>query len=277
MITNDGKLRIRRWLPGGGSNIASTIVVGVGSTAEAAGDTRLVFEVARVPVDIISYDNVNNLLIFKGALDAAMVGKIYEIGLYTQPVNTVAGGYGSRLLTSFDQATETWTNATWDTTNVRIGTDSLKQAPTASTTVTSVLNTSLDLSGYSGADLFLLAYNVENANVSSIALRFKTDSSNYYTFTISNPSSGYAVSSFAKSTATVTGTPNWSNITSVEVATTAKAAGTAPVEFDGLRVEDIDSINPEYVMVAREVPASPITKVSGLVHEIEYGVPVTGI
>ena len=277
MITNDGKLRIRQWLPGGGTNLASTIVVGVGSTAESANDTRLVFEVARIPINLISYDNVDNLLIFKGALDAAMVGKIYEIGLYTQPVNTVAGGYGSRLLTSFDQINETWTNATWDATYARIGADALKQAPTASTTATSVLNTSLDLSGYSGADLFLLAFNCENGNAASVVFRFKTDASNYYTFTTSNPASGYNIVSFTKAVGVVTGSPSWSDITSIEVATTAKAAGTAPVEFDGLRVEDVDSINPEYVMLARDVPASPITKVSGLIHEIEYGVSVTGI
>src|SRR6478735_1658571 len=110
MITNDGKLWVKQFLPGGSRNLASTLVVGVGSTAESATDTRLSFEIARVPVDLIDYDYVNNLLVFKGTLPTAISGKIYEIGLFTQPVNTVAGGYGSRTLTDFNSDTETWSS-----------------------------------------------------------------------------------------------------------------------------------------------------------------------
>lgn len=274
MITTEGKLWVRQFLPSGGQSLATSIAIGVGGTTETLADTKLQFEITRVPVDIISFDHVNNLLIFKGTVPASIAGKIYEIGLYTQPINTVANGYGSQLLIGFDSIKESWTTAVWETTNYRIGFNSMRQTQAASASSTATLNQGFDLSGYSGADKFVLAYNVENAFTASMRIRFLQDGSNYFDINLGAQTAGYKVTEVAKSTATTTGNPAWSAITSVQVTSTSTAGGASAVSFDGLRIEDVDSLNPEYLMLARKV-VTPIVKELGINREFEYGVPIT--
>jgi len=275
LITDNGKLWIKEFLPGGGADLASTLVVGVGSAAETPTDSMLQFETARVDIDVISYDNVTGLLIFKGTLEPEMVGSIYEIGLFTQPTNAVAAGYGSRILTDFDQSDEAWSGAIWDTVNARIGADGIKHAPAASSTQSSSLGVQLDLSGYSGADTISLAFHNTNTNVASATVRLKTDASNYYYFSATSPAAGYNIASFQKSAALQTGSPNWSTINTIEIVTVSNSGGSSIVLWDGIRIEDADSINPEYLMLARKVAPAPIAKVAGIAKEIEYGIPIS--
>jgi hypothetical protein len=270
LITDEGILHIKRYMAGEVGTIASSISLGVGTSAETATDTALDFEFERADIVLTSFDFVNNRLVFKAVLDADVAGKAYEIGLWTADADDLAGAYGSKLITGFDSLTEEWTNPTWVTTSNRIGSDSLRHAPAASTTATSTLSELfLDLLGNSGADKFLLAYNNGNANCASIQVRLETDTSNYYAFTITNPATGYNVTELTKGSVTTTGSPMWDNITGVSVITTAKAAGSASVEYDGLRIEDVDTTNPDYVLVAREV-ITPYTKEEGRSQEIEF-------
>ena len=180
------------------------------------------------------------------------------------------------MLSSFDSETEEWDVATFDTANTRIGTDSLKHTPAASATSASVLSgINPDLVDYSSLDTFVLAYYVANSNTSSIKVRLRTDSSNYYEYTISTPTTGYKFSSFTKGSATVVGSPSWADINEIEVRTTATGGGSASVQFDGLRIEDVDSVAPEYGLVARFIALTPVTKEAGIVQDIEYALPVT--
>lgn len=276
MITTDGKLFIKRYLAGNVSNIAKSIAIGAGPKAEAVGDTSMHFEIARANVTLVAYDYVNDKLIFKGSIPQEFAGKIYEVGIWSSVANTAAGEFTSRLLTTFDSNNEVWSTGTFQTTNARIGINSLRLAPLASATATSALTTLfLDLSGNSGADKFSIAYFNGNAFVSSLRVRFKTDASNYYTISVATPSTGYQVSTVTKSAAVATGAPNWNNITSMEVEVVATSGGAAAVDFDGVRVEDVDTLNPEYVMIARELLASPVTKVEGRVQDIEFSLPVS--
>jgi hypothetical protein len=129
---------------------------------------------------------------------------------------------------------------------------------------------------YSSLDTFVLAYNVDNANTASVKFRLRTDASNYYEYSVATPGTGYRFASFQKGTPTsVVGTPDWADINEVEVVTTATSGGSASVEYDGLRIEDVDSVAPEYGLVARFVPATPITKAEGMVQDIEYALPVS--
>lgn len=273
MISTDGKLFIKRALTNAG--FARSIGVGVGPKVEAVGDTALNFEIIRVDITLISYDFVNGRIVFKGALPQNLSAKIYEVGLWSQLSNIAAGEFNSRALASFD-STEFWSVGTFQTANARVGVDALRLAPTTSATSTSVLtDLFIDLSGNSAADKLSVAFYNGNANAASVKMRFKTDASNYYTFSIATPPTGYQVTQLAKSTATVTGTPVWNNITALEVEVVAGAGGAAAVDFDGIRIEDIDTLNPDYVMVARELLASPVTKVLGRMQDIEYYLPVT--
>lgn len=277
MITASGRTFFKRYLANQGTTLAGALAIGVGSKAENINDQTLEFEYIRVPVELTSYDFSSDRLIFKGTLPADATGKIYEIGLWTDEVNPGINGTGSsRILTTFDSATETWTNGTYDSTTVRIGADSLKHTPAASATVESINATqNLDLGDYSNSDKFLLAYNCDNANTASIAIRFYTDASNYYSFSASSPAAGYHVQVFDKGNATITGSPDWSNITQMSILTTAKAGGAASVEYDGIRIEDVDTISPTYGLIARKVLSSPVVVNGGIEMDIEYALAVS--
>jgi hypothetical protein len=276
VITTDGKLLIKRYLAKQVGDIGKSIAVGLGPKAEAVGDTSLQFEMARADVTLISYDFVNNKIIFKASIPQELAGKIYEVGLWSLAKNTAAGDFMSRVLTSFDSNSEVWSTGTFQTANARMGADSLRLTPAASTTALSAItDLFIDLSGNSGADKFSIAYYNANANVANFKVRFKTDASNYYTITVTSPATGYQISQVAKSAAVVTGTPNWVNISSVEVEATSGSGGSSSIDFDGIRIEDIDTLNPDYVMVSRELLAAPLTKIEGRVMDIEFSLPVT--
>lgn len=276
MITSRGKTFIKRYLAGQAGNIVGAISVGIGDTAESINDTKLVFEYARVPVSVIAYDFLTDTIVFKGTLDEGISGKIYEVGIWTSETNGLAGSQGSKLITTFDSATEDWTNETTESAIARIGVDSLKHTPAASATSSSVLaGLTLDFNDSSSADSFVLAYNVENANTASVKFRLMTDASNYYEFTVTTPSTGYQFATFTKGSATVVGAPNWSDINQIEVRTTATGGGSAAVEYDGIRLEDVDTVSPEYGLVARYVPGAPDTKLEGTIFDIEFTLAVS--
>jgi len=276
VITTKGKLIVKRYLAKQIADIARSISVGVGQTAESTSSTLLQFEMGRSDINIVSFDYVNNKLVFKASIPQELSGKIYEVGIWSQPTSTAAGNYTSRLLTSFDSASEVWSTGTFQSANARLGADALRLAPSASATAVSAMtNLFLDLSGNSGADQFNIAYYNGNAFTANFKVRFKTDASNYYTIQVTSPATGYQVSVVNKSAATTTGAPSWANITSIEVEVVATSGGAAAFDFDGLRIEDTDTIDSNYVLVARELLGSPVTKVAGRVMDIEFSLPVT--
>lgn len=281
MITTNGKIYVKRYLAGHVPAIATCIAYGIGRKAEAAGDQSLEFEIGRAEVTLTSYDFVNDRLIYKAVLPDSLTANVSEVALYSQMENPVAGNFASKVLASFDSLSENWTNVADNTpggytaVNARIGGDSLAVTPGANSSAGFVLNDVLyDLSGNSGADIFKFAYNV-GSNVSAVQVRFRTDASNYYYYNIASPSAGYKIESYAKGNALVAGTPDWSTINSIEVRVNATTGGAASVEFDGIRIEDTDTINPDYVMVARDVIATPFTKVQGRTQEVEFSLGVT--
>lgn len=281
MITGAGRIQIKRYLAGYEPAIGQSIAVGIGSQAESANNFKMHFEVDRADVVLTAYDFVGERLVFKGALPDTLAGTIYEVGLFSSAADLGAAQYGSKLLATFDSASEEWVrvgvgDTAYAAGNSRLGADSLRQSPTASTTVTdSLSNMFLDLSGHSAADTISLAYQNLDTNTSSIQLRFMTDASNYYQFTISNPAAGYSVTEMAKSSAVATGVPNWGAISEVRVSTIAKASGPAQVDFDGIRIEDVDSNSTGYILVAREVLPSPFVKEIGRTQEVEFSLAVS--
>jgi len=274
LITSDGKRLIMQYLAGYRGKIASHIGLGLSNTAANVADKELAFEWARSPIISTSPDYTNTLIIYKARFEAAVTGVIYEAGLWSP--DDVVGDYGSRMLLDFDSATDTWSAGTFFSSTTRVGIDSLRLSPTASTTVTAQkTETALDLSGYSNSDQFKLAYNVGNAFTASVFVRFYVDASNYYTYTINTPSAGYKTQTFLKTDMVATGSPTFAGITFVGVSATATAGGTAVVDFDALRVDDKDTYTDTNILVSRSVPASPITMVPNLPMDIEYTLDVT--
>lgn len=285
MMTFEGKNHIKRYLAGYAASIAQSASFGIGTRAENAGDIALQMETTKSSINLTSYDFANNKLIYKASIPDEYVGKIYEVGIYSLPADPAAGEFASRTLTTFDSATEDWVSTTdgitppdYTSTATRIGVDSMFQNPGASANMGDTLRgLALDLSGYSAADSFVFALSVGNANTQNVVYRFVTDTSNYYSFTITTEvqTAGYKFVEIAKGSAAVTGAPNWSNITEIQVITTSKSSGTSSVELDGIRIEDKDAASLDYILVARKVLPSPVTKVAGQSQDIEFTLDVT--
>lgn len=282
MITTEGKNQIKRYLAGYESAIARSMAVGVGARAESLTDAALHLETTRMPVSLNFYDFINEDLVFKATVPADYEGQIYEIGLYSLLDAPSSAEYASRTITTFDSATEQWvspsdqTIATFGTTSTRVGADSLLFTPAASTTTAYALqNIYFDLSGYSSSDSFTFAFNVGNANTSDIVIRFMTDTSNYYSFSLGAQTAGYKITEVTKGAAVATGTPSWQNISQVQVLVTSAIDGASSVELDAIRVEDKDSVSLDYVLVARKVLAVPETKEAGVPHDIEFRLDVS--
>lgn len=281
MLTLDGKTHLKRYLAGMVPAIAESMAFGIGDRPESEGDTALQFEVSRSNISLVSYDFETDRLIFKAPVPDGFDGQVFEVALFSTAVNSVSAGFGSRLLSTLDTQTEFWVDATdgsieaYSTTGSRLGVNSLNHSPAAGGTKTSRLSEIfLNLSGYSQSDKFVFAYNVNNANTSALRFQFLTDASNYYEIALGTQTPGYKIIESPKSTATTTGTPDWSNITEIRVSTTSNANGASSVDFDAIRIEDIDTINPDYVMVSREVLVAPYTKENGKAQDIEFSLAV---
>jgi hypothetical protein len=280
VITDEGRVYIKRYLAGWTPRIAASLAYGIGDTAETSAQRKLQFEIGRADINITAYDFINNKLVFKAQLPDDAYGSIREIGLFSMERNALAGDGDSRLITSFDSGTEAWINPatgvspSFTTANTRVGDDSMTLTAAAGQSITAQLDgIGLDLSDNSSADRVVTAANV-SANVASVLVRFYSDSANYYTIT-HNPTAGYRFLNYAMSTAVPTGSPSWSNINMISYTLTATAAGAATVDFDGLRIEDTDTPNPEYVMVAREVLPTPFLKEAGRSQAIEFAIDVS--
>jgi hypothetical protein len=263
MITTQGKSVIFRYLAGYLPRIGQSLAIGIGSTAENVNDTTLAFETERIPVTLVSTDIVNDKVIFKGTIPQEYVGYIYEVAIWYGAPASTAGA--SALVVEFDSDTETWTPATWNTSLARIGVDALQVAGGASSTLADF---ALDLSAYSDADFLSLAYSADAA-INDVTLKFNTDDTNYYSYTFT-AATGYAIKSFGKNLMTATGTPDWSNITAI----TVSATGTGNIVFDGIRVEDSDTLSNDYALVARSVLSSPKFKTDDSEMDIEYALEI---
>ncbi len=275
MITTLGKNLILRYCAGQVASIGGSLAVGVGSTSPTLGDIKMAYELDRAVVNVTSVDFANQRVIFKGTLPQATYGAIYEVGLYSGLIGSNSSVYTSNSLLSFDSNTELWSVGAYGTNNVRIGADNLRLTAAASATTTSVLDpVYFDLSGYSTADMFALAFNAD-ANTASVRIRLRDAvSTAYYEYTYATPVTGYNIINFGKSAFTKTGTVDWAAISSVEIAVTAKAAGTTNVDWDGLRIEDLDSNSPDNILVARTV-ISPSTKTNVSPSDVEYQLDLT--
>ena len=281
MITNLGKTHIKRYLAGWEPDLARSIAFGVGESAPNPSQDRLDYEIGRTDISLISYNYIDDKLIFKGVMDETFDGVIYEVGLYSSEAGE-ASTVGSRLLLSFDSDTEFWTQggvpANYSTTNTRIGNDSMVVAPSASGTVVSTYeNILMDLSGYTSADTFGFAFYSANTNVASLSARFYTDQTNYYTVTVAGGSiaTGFNLIDVPIAQSVPTGAPRWSEITTVEIIVVASGAGAANVQMEGVRVEDRDGTEIGQILIARTKLVVPFTKVAGTIQEVEFPLGVS--
>lgn len=272
LLTTEGKRLILRYLAGQSPSIAAAIGLGVSSTAATVNDAILGFEIERVAVDLKNADYVNNVVLFKGTIPQDDTFSIYEAGLWSTSTNDLSGEFDSRLLTTFDTDLENWTNVTVDTSANRTSADAVKVSAGSSATTSTRIDVDMDLSGYSANDTFYLAFSKPNNNIASIKLIFEdviSGGSISLTKTVSSLPTGYNVLAFRKGDFTASGTISWDAITRFGFDVTATATA-GYVILDGLRIEDLDTVNQNYILVSHTVLSSPLVKTSTAPMDVEY-------
>jgi hypothetical protein len=272
LITTEGERLILRYLAGQSPSLGAAIGAGVSSVAATVNDTSLGFEVERVSVNLRNADYTNGAVIFKGTMEQDVVLNIYEMGLWSSAANNLSGEFDSRIITTFDLELETWSNVTADTTANRTSADAVKVSAAISSTTSPRLDVEMDLSGYSANDTFLLAMSKPNNNISTIKLIFEDvvgGGNASLTKTVSSLPTGYNIVQFRKGDFTITGTFSWETVTRMGFDVTA--GGTAGyVILDGLRVEDLDTPNQDFVLVSHAILGSPIQKTNVAPMDVEY-------
>lgn len=280
IITDRGKRSLAEYIAGILPEWAGSIAVGIGATAPTAGDYRMEFEVSRAPVTSrsVSYFGssvADHRIIVKASLENEVSGTLSELGIFTTDRNGALGNYSSFMLSGCD-STEFWQEydgANWidiatspNTADSKNGIDAVAFSST-STKNYRLSGLDVSLEEFSSTDLIMFATKVTSGSLTSMQVRFNTDDSNYFSYTAPSFASGtYAIVSYPKSSWAATGSPSWDNITSMEF----RVTGTVGLIVDGVRIEEIDTINPDYVMVSRALPTAPVVKSAGSIMEIEY-------
>ena len=131
----------------------------------------------------------------------------------------------------------------------------------------------LDLSGYSVNDSLSLAYKKADNNVSKIRIKlYSAPTAYYYADFTPSGSNGDKIESVSMSTvfSNIIGSPDLTNITKIGIEVTANSSGNATVYFDGIRINDEDTFDPQYGLIARHILSTPLEKPSGRPVDIEY-------
>jgi hypothetical protein len=265
MITDAGKDALLKYLAGQIPQIGGALVFGVGTTLPTGADTKLEYEVYRSPVTSINADLTNSRLVFKCSLLPAVMGTIYEIGLYT---SNRKAPYTAIPISGI------WTNGSLVSTNARINGQTVKVDFTASTLTNAEQSGFMqDFSTYTDADSVVVAFQA-STNVASVSIRIGTDSSNYYQYTFATPSAGYHIYRVSRASASVVGSPSWGTVSYIAVRPTGTSGGGGSVWFDSVRLESnqLDNTN---IFVAREVLVTPTPVDQFLVTDTEYSLSVT--
>ena len=291
MITKFGKRFLTDHIAGNSDFNSKDIAIGIATGTQlpvADTNTRLGFEIYRLPVNLSSInieDNgsggFNYFAIYKTTIPQDISGVISEIGLYPG-VRKSLNSYDSKFITSFEN------NITWvDSSNnspalesnsptflSKIGENMVKFIVTASTSKEYKNSIVLfDLSGYSVNDSLTLAYKKVDNNTSKIRIKFySSDTSYYYADFTPTGSNEDKVQEVSMSTVfnNIVGSPDLSNITKIGVEVTAGSGGSTTVYFDGLRINDEDTFDPQYGLIARSILTTPLEKPSGRPVDIEY-------
>jgi hypothetical protein len=285
MITKFGKRFITSYLAGGTVFPAQEMAFGIDSTAvdSNGNDTRLGFEFYRFPISLGTIDIQTDELgvstyavVYKTTIPQDVAGVIKEVGLYPTSRGSL-NATDSKFITDFEN------NMLWFDENLynpelvstptpRVGSTMFKVQSLASSSKEFVSKVdTFNLAGYSSNDTITLAYNQADTNLSSIKVKFYSSDTDYLYTTFSGFSStGESIKEAALSTLAISGTPDSTSIVKVGVEVTAKSSGDTVVYLDGLRINDEDTFDPRYGIIARSVLPSPLIKLAGRPVDIEY-------
>jgi len=271
VITDAGRIGILGAVAGKQRGFADVISVGISPVAATTADKELAFQVADAKIKTVIVDSINEAIYFKATLAVPDDYQIYELGVYPGDAKEAAGSrtaHQGSVLLNFNNMLA-WESTTsvhsyYSGDNARVSNSAILYNLAASANAVGSYPVSLDLSRLPDSTQFKFAYLLNN--ITALSLRFKTDSSNYFVQQSWSLTNGYHLEKVSKSSFTKVGSPDWANISRIEVAGTAGVGG-GSVMLDALRYDtDIDSSS----LLSRAVLASPKRKMAGTTMDIEY-------
>lgn len=282
MITKFGKRFLTDFIAGNVSFTNKDLAIGIANSSEyplSTSNSRLGFEFYRLPVKFgginidTSVSPVKYTAIFSTTLPTNMSGKINELGIY--PSNrTSKNNYDSKFISDFESPLDWDDTPELDQSSYRVGDSSLifTSNGTSIKEYKSIIS-GFDLVGYSNWDSLSLSYKVNDSNLSSIKIRFYSSVSDYFEFEFDQTSLGYHIEDINLSSMVTVGSPDRSNINTLGVVIVPDSAATS-VSLDGLRINDEDTFDPSYGLVARSLLDTEIEKVFGREMFIEFKLDV---
>lgn len=278
MITKFGKRFLTSFIAGTSSLQSKEMAIGIATNTEyplSDTNSRLGFEFYRVPIrqggiDIDSTTSpVTYTVIFSATLPTDIAGKINEVGIYSG-ISSSRNLYSSQFISNFELPYSWTPEPALDQVDSRILDSSLTFTSngTSPQEYTYPL-TDMDISGYNPLDTLCLAYKANDANLSSVKVRLYSSDSDYIEFTFTGHSVGNNIKSLYMSEGVTVGTFNSQSVNKVGVTITPTSAATS-VSMDGLRINDEDTFDPEYGLIARSLLTSEMVKVIGREASIEF-------
>lgn len=277
MITLFGKRFLTEAIAGTKSLNKKDLVLGIAKDSEyelANTNSRLGFEFYRLPVkyggiDIdTSQSPTKYTAIFSATIPTDISGKINEVGLYTSERSSV-NNFDNKFLTDFSLPYDWSPEPSLDQNNYRIGNSSLifTSNGTSNQEYISTIE-DLDISGYSNFDTLSFSYKVNNAYLYAIKVRLYSSDTDYYEFNFNNHVVGWNLKEKQFSSMSVVGSPTKARISKIGIVidpTTSQAS----VSVDGIRINDEDTFDPSYGMIARS-NVTELEKIEGRELLIEY-------
>jgi hypothetical protein len=278
MITKFGKRFLTNFVAGNSSFSSKEMAIGIATGTEyALSDTnsRLGFEFYRVPIRVggIDIDSsvspIKYTVIYSATLPTNIAGKINEIGIYSGQSYS-RNLYESKFISNFELPYQWSPEPELDQTNFRVGDSSLTFTSNgaAPKEYTYILD-SMDISGYNPLDTLSFSYKANDANLSSLKVRLYSSNTDYLEFTFTGHSVGNNIKNLNMSTGVSTGTFNPQSVVKLGIIVTPTTAQTS-VSMDGLRINDEDTFDPEYGLIARSILDSTMIKVIGREASIEF-------
>ncbi|NBP57954.1 hypothetical protein EBU71_15735, partial [bacterium] len=206
---------------------------------------------------------------YSAIMPANTSGKINELGIY--PGGRLSTNrFDDKFITDFELPYDWSIAPDIDQTNYRVGNSSLifKSNNTSAQEYKLTLD-DFDLSGYSNSDSLSFSYKVNNSYLSSLKVRFYTTDTDYYQMEFTGHSVGWNIKEKDLSDLVTVGSPSRSNIKTLGIVVTPTTQE-ASVSVDGLRINDEDTFDPEYGLIARSVLDNEIEKVAGRELRVEY-------
>jgi hypothetical protein len=294
-MTEIGRILSVKTLMGAIPNFATSLGIGVSSTANGAAtnnlipDYKLGLKVATCPVigSNIDSDTTYDAILFKGRISDPLYYRIHEVGLFSDPLLSGSTGYKQELILGFENADnfynsslsqylneDDYTNTTYrmvDRTDVTYGTQfrtGRKALLLGGTQQIYTENSFNGLDQYDETDEIILGF-YASAVGRNVDVTFYSGggTGTYRTYRFTSTAIGYNVitKQISSTPQASAGTLDWSNITRVGVASSA-----ATVILDALRFENVNQLDTNRGMISRAVLPTPIVKLANIPIDIEY-------